>query len=241
MAEALLWGLLATSSLVIGALIALRWELSRSVVGLVMAFGSGVLIAAVAYELVQEAFVAQDGGIWVALGLAAGALTFYAGDLWIDRMGGEHRKRMSEEKEGEAKAIVLGTVLDGIPENLVLGLGLITGGKVSASVLAAIFLSNLPESVGASSGLRKAGWGKHHVLGLWVVVALVTALAAPLGYGLFDGVSNEVLAFVLAFAGGSLLTMISDSMTPQAFEEGGPAAGLMTTLGFGLAFALTAM
>ncbi len=241
MAEALAWGLIATSSLVIGAVIAIVRPLGDRTVGLVMAFGTGVLISAVAYELVEEAFIAQDGGAWVALGLAAGALAFFAGDLWIDRMGGKHRKRMTEETEGEAKAIALGTVLDGVPENLVLGLGLITGGSVSAAVLAAVFLSNLPESVGASAGLRKAGWSSRHVLGLWSGVAIVTALAAPLGYGLLDTASNELLAFVMAFAGGSLLTMISDSMAPQAFEHGGAAAGLMTTFGFGLAFAISAM
>lgn len=241
MLEALAWGLLAASSLVVGAAIAIVRPLRERTLGLVLAFGAGVLIAAIAYELVAEAFTTQDGGVWVALGLAAGALTFFCGDLWIDRMGGAERKRMTEESEGSAKAIVLGTVLDGVPENAVLGLSLISGGTVSYSVLAAIFLSNLPEAVGASDGLRKAGWSRKHVMSLWTVVMLVTALAAPLGFGLFDTASNETLAFVLAFAGGSLLTMISDSMMPQAFEHGGPAAGLMTTFGFGLAFAIASL
>jgi ZIP family zinc transporter len=241
MAEALVWGLIATSSLVIGAVIAIVRPLGERIVGLVMAFGGGVLISAVAYELVEEAFNAHEGGAWVALGLAAGALVFYFGDLRIDRMGGKHRKRMTEDTEGEAKAIVLGTVLDGVPENLVLGLGLVTGGSVSAAMLAAVFLSNLPESVGSSAGLRRAGWSSRQVLLLWTVVALVTALAAPIGFGLLDNASSELLAFVMAFAAGSLLTMLSDSMMPQAFEHGGAAAGLMTTFGFGLAFAITSL
>ncbi len=241
MLEALAWGLLAASSLLVGALIAIVRPLTERALGLVLAFGAGVLISAIAYELVDEAFTTQDGGVYVALGLAAGALTFFLGDLWIDHMGGAERKRMTEDSEGNAKAIVLGTVLDGVPENAVLGLSLIGGGGVSVAVLAAVFLSNLPEAVGASDGLLKAGWGRRHVMALWAVVMVVTALAAPLGFGLFDTASHVVLAFVLAFAGGSLLTMIADSMMPQAFEHGGPAAGLMTTFGFGLAFAIASL
>lgn len=241
MLEALGWGLVASSSLVIGALIAIVRPLPDQALGLIMAFGAGVLISAVSYELVQEAFETQDGGGFVAIGLAVGALAFWAGDTLIDRMGGAERKRMTEDSEGDAKAIVLGTVLDGVPENAVLGLSLISGGGVSVAVLAAIFLSNLPEAVGASTGLRKAGWTRRHVMSLWSFVAIITALAAPLGFGLFDTASNELLAFVMAFAAGSLLTMITDSMMPQAFELGGRAAGLMTTFGFGLAFAISSL
>lgn len=206
-----------------------------------MAFGSGVLVSAVAYDLVGDAFETGAGSGGVALGLAAGALTFYLGDAAIDRLGGENRKSpRGEQSDGSAMAIVLGTVLDGIPESIVIGLSLLEGG-VSVAVIAAVFLSNLPEAMAASAGLDAGGWSQSRILGLWTGVALVSGLASLAGYAFFGGASNGTLSFVSAFAGGALLTMLADTMMPEAFEYGGRAVGLLTTLGFGLAFALTTL
>jgi ZIP family zinc transporter len=238
--EAFFWGALASSSLLLGAALALVRPLKSRVVGLVTAFGAGVLISAVAYELVQEAFETSNRG--VAFGLAAGSLTFFVGDTLIDRMGGDDRKSMEGKQAGGiALALVLGIVLDGVPESAVLGLGLLSGEGVSVAVLAAVFLSNLPEAAAATTGLQKSGWTVAKILGLWAVVVAVSAFAALAGYAFFDGASPHVLAFVLAFAAGSILTMLADTMMPEAFAQGGKLVGLATTLGFAVAFAISAL
>ena len=243
MMEAFAWGLMAASSVVLGGLVALRWTFSSRVLGLVMAFGAGVLISAVAYDIVLDAYETSAGASGVGFGLAAGALSFSAGAAYLDRQGAAERKRsgraITTDGSGAAFPLVLGIVLDGIPESIVIGVGLLSGDGVGLAVLAAVFLSNLPEAVAATVGLRRGGEAPARIIGLWVVVALVSATAALAGYAVFDGASPQVLAFVTAFAGGAVLTMLADTMMPEAFEHGGPTVGLMTTLGFGLAFALT--
>jgi ZIP family zinc transporter len=241
MAEAFGWGLLAASSLLLGGVLALSFRIGNRALGLVMAFGAGVLISAVAYELVEDAFETSNGGGGVGWGLFAGAVVFFVGDGLIDRMGGANRKRSHGTESGSALAIVLGIVLDGIPESVVIGLSLLTGGEVGVAVLAAVFLSNLPESIAATVGLRSGGWRPAHIVGLWSVVALVSALAALAGYAFFDGASPNVLAFINAFAAGAILTMLADTMMPEAFEHGGKLVGLLTTLGFAAAFALSTL
>src|SRR5262249_27086985 len=162
-----------------GGAVALTWKVNERVLGLVMAFGSGVLISAVAFELVEEAYntTGEKGG--VAGGLAAGCAVFFVGGWPIDRKGGGDRaSRGGEQKEGSPLAIVLGIVLDGIPESIVLGLTIVTGGAVSAAYLAAVFISNIPEAFAASSGLVLSGWRKSRILGLWILVAVVSGLSS---------------------------------------------------------------
>jgi zinc transporter, ZIP family len=237
--EAFFWGALASSSLLLGGVLALNLRLSHRLIGLVMGFGAGVLISAVAFELFAEAAASVENRNSAATGLIAGSLTFFAGDALIDRMGGEGRKSMvGRQAGGVALAIVLGIVLDGIPESFVVGMGLVDGGGVSVAFIVAVFLSNLPEAAAASSGLRDSGWNTPRIYLLWVVVSLVAGLASVLGYGVFSDASGDAVAFVLAFAAGAILTMLADTMMPEAFEQGGRAVGLLTTLGFGLAFAI---
>lgn len=219
-----------------GAVIALRFQLGDRLLGLVMAFGAGVLISAVAYELALEATEIVENRVWAAAGLFAGSLTFFLGDSAIDRMGGEGRKSMGgRQAGGAALGIVLGIVLDGIPESLVIGIDLSSGGGISAAFLAAVFLSNLPESAAATSGLAKSGWESSRIMLLWLGVCGVAGLSAAVGYGFFEGASPDTIAFVLAFAAGAILTMLADTLMPEAFEHGGKAAGLLTTLGFATA------
>jgi ZIP family zinc transporter len=164
---------------------------------------------------------------------------FFAGDALIDRMGGNQRKSSGgEQADGSGLAIVLGAVLDGIPESIVLGIGLLGGTGVSVAFIAAVSLSNLPEGLAATTGLRSAGWSRRDVLLLWGGVALVSALASLVGYAAFDGVGPGTVAFVLAFAGGAILTMLADTMMPEAYEKEGRLVGLSTAAGFALAFAL---
>ena len=241
MLEAFGWGLLAASSLLVGGLLVILLPIGPRLLGVVMAFGGGVLISATSFELVEEAF--QTSGLLsdVAYGLFAGCAVYAIGDAVIDRFGGAERKSSSgAQASGAPLAIVLGIVLDGIPESAVIGLTLLQGGAVSVAMLVAVFVSNVPESVAATSGLLAAGWRRATVFVLWGVVALASAVASLAGFALFDGASPSVVAFVLAFAGGAILTMLADTMMPEAFAHGGKLVGVFTTLGFATAFAISA-
>ena len=239
MLEAAFWGFVGGVSLVLGAGAGLTLPVSRRTIGLIMGFGAGVLISALSFELTQEAF--EVGGTdAVAIGLAAGALTFFAGDRVIDRRGGKHRKRSSgEQSEGNPQAIVLGAVLDGIPESVAIGVSLLGGKGVGVAVVAAVFLSNVPEALAAATGLRKAGHSGRWIMGLWLGVALVSAAAAAIGYAALGNASPDVIAVIQAFAAGAILTMLADTMMPEAFAEGGDLVGLVTVLGFAGAFVLS--
>ncbi|HEX6920889.1 MAG TPA: ZIP family zinc transporter [Actinomycetes bacterium] len=237
--EAGFWGLVGGVALLVGAAIGLVRAIPSRAIGLVMAFGAGVLISALAFELTADAFE-SSGGTAVVLGLLGGAVTFYVGDLVLDHRGAEHRKRSGgQQAEGAAGAIVLGALLDGIPESVAIGVSLLGGGTVGVTVVAAVFLSNIPESLSAATGLRKAGHSDRWILGLWAGVALLSALAAAVGYAALGGADPAVVATIQAFAAGAILTMLADTMMPEAFENGGSSVGLVTTLGFVLAFLLS--
>jgi len=235
---AALWGFVGGFALLVGAVLGLTLRTPPRVLGTVMAFGAGVLISAVAFELVEEPFTTA-GAAPVLAGLAAGALAFYVGDALIDHGGGRHRKRSGgQQAGGAAGAIVLGAMLDGIPESAAIGVSLLDGGGVGLTVVAAVFLSNVPESLSAAVGLRKAGHSVRWILGLWTGVALLSAAAAAAGYGLLGGASPATIAVVQAFAAGAILTMLADTMMPEGFENAGNAVGLVTCAGFITAFLL---
>jgi ZIP family zinc transporter len=239
MAAAFGWGTLAASSLVIGALVALRFHIGLRAIGLIMAFGSGVLISALSFDLVQEAEDKSSGHGWVAAGVFAGCGVFFGGDWLIGRLGGGDRKDAGGDQEGgSALGIVLGSVLDGIPESMVIGLTIYEGGAVGAAYLAAVFISNLPESISSTSGLLTGGWAKSRVLWMWIAIALISGLASLAGYGLFQHSPPDTVAFVLAFAAGAILTMLAETMMPEAYQHGGKLVGVVTTLGFAVAFTI---
>lgn len=239
MFEALLWGLGAAGSLVIGNWLAVYLKISRRLLGLIMAFGVGVLISAVSFELIDEAFRSTNRTLALALGLGAGAVTFFVGDVLVDRMGGRKHRIIGGNTQGAGLAILLGTVLDGIPESIVIGLTLVKGGAISTAMVVAVFLSNLPEAIGATTNLRASGWSRWQTLGLWTAVVVLSGVASWAGYVFFAAASPEALAFTLAFAGGALLTMIADSMMPEAYRDSGKLAGLITAFGFGLAYLIS--
>jgi zinc transporter, ZIP family len=239
MAGAFGWGMLAASSLVIGAVIALLFRIGLRTIGLIMAFGAGVLISAVAFDLVEEAFGISSGHGWVIAGLFAGCAVFFGGDWLIDRAGGSERKDSEGgQQSGSSLAIVLGTVLDGVPESMVIGLTIFKGGAVGAAYLIAVFISNLPESISSTSGLVASGWKRARVLWMWIGIAIISGLASLAGYALFQHSSSDIVAFVLAFAAGAILTMLADTMMPEAYEQGGKLVGVLTTLGFAVAFTI---
>lgn len=229
---ALGWGALAAASLVLGALLALARRWPDAVVGAVLAFGAGALISSVAFELAQQGL--QIGTpTSVAIGLALGAVTFFVADRAVERLGG---------RNGGGAAglpLALGALLDGIPEQAVLGIGLATGEGVSVALLVAIFVSNLPEGVGSAADMRAAGKSPAAVIRLWVGVAVVCALATVGGYALADLASGNVQAGIDGFAAGALLVMLVDSMVPEAREKAGNIAGLATVLGFAVAAGLS--
>jgi ZIP family zinc transporter len=231
------WGLLAASSLVLGAAVALRVRIGLRTIGLIMGFGAGVLISAVAFDLVEEAVAKATGHGAALAGMFAGCGAFFGGDLLIDRAGGEHRKSAhGRDDGGSALAIVLGTVLDGIPESLVIGLTFYESGAVGAAYLAAVLISNVPEAISSTAGLAASGWRPRRILGMWTLIALTSGVASAVGFVAFRNSPPDVLAFVLAFAAGAILTMLADTMMPEAYEHGGKLVGVVTTLGFALAF-----
>lgn len=180
--EAALWGAISSSSLILGAYLALRRPFSARLVGLVMGFGAGALISAISFELISEALEHEEQFFRIASGLAAGALTFFVGDWYVDRRGGHTRKQIEHEEDaGDPQAIVLGTVLDGIPESLVIGGSLVTGGGVSLAMVAAAFISNVPEALGATVGLTRSGRQASSVLRMWSGIVVVSAFSAAVG------------------------------------------------------------
>ncbi len=236
MAEAAFWGFAGGLALVIGALIAVlpRRPIPKRAIAYVMAFGAGVLISAVAFDLTEEA-IAIGGGDAAAVGLAAGALTFFAGDRLVQRRSGG-----GEPTDEDPGGIVLGALLDGIPESAAIGITLLAGGGVSISFIAAVFISNLPESISASAEM-KAKRSRAWILSLWLGIAIVSAVAAALGYQLLGGASENAIAVVKAFAGGAILCMLADTMMPEAFDQSDKSlkVGLVTVLGFALAALLS--
>lgn len=230
--QAFVAGLLAASALLLGSVVVVIRPVKTRTIGLIMAFGSGALISSVAFELIAEAYRIAPSEPGVLAAFFVGALTFYVGDVLIERIGGAKRKSARGEQSEAALGILLGTVLDGVPESFVLGISLIGGGAISLAYFAGVFLSNFPEGLSSSAGLLKAGYRRRWVLTLWGLIVLISAFSAALGYTLFTDVPPEVGAALLTFAAGAILTMLADSMMPEAFKDTGKLAGLLTTLGF---------
>ncbi|HEV8058202.1 MAG TPA: ZIP family zinc transporter [Actinomycetota bacterium] len=235
MLEAMGWALLGASSLLLGALVAFAVPIPRKVLGFILAFGAGVLISAVAYELVEEAVTTAADSYAVAIGFPLGALVFFLGDVAIDlRLKGS-------SGAGGGLGIVLGAVLDGIPESVVIGASVLTGETASVAVIVAVFLSNIPESISASSDLLRGGWSRGRVLLLWVIVVAASTLSAGLGYVALEGASGSWISAIQAFAAGAILTMLADEMIPEAYEytEHNKTVGLALAFGFALSAALS--
>jgi ZIP family zinc transporter len=237
MLEALLWGLAAASSLAVGAALGVVRPWPDPVIGAVLAFGAGALISAVSIELALQGLQEAGGLTPVAVGLAVGAVLFFVGDAAIDRLS-ERRASMAGTA-GAGTSLALGAFLDGLPENLVLGIGLSRGEGVSIALVAAIFISNIPEAMGSTSELRKAGADRKKIVLGWTAVAVTTALTAPLGYLVADALGREFIGVANGFAAGALLVMLATSMTPEAREKLGRPAGVATVLGFAVAVALS--
>lgn len=239
------WGLVAGGALVVGAAIAWWVRVPPRVVAAVMAFGAGVLISALAFDLVDEA--ERAGGLLaVALGFLGGAGAYVAANVALARRGARHRKRSDrqpseEQDQGSGAAIAIGALLDGIPESVVLGVSLLGGSGVGLPVLAAVFISNLPEGLSSAAGMKQAGRSARYVFGVWIGIAVMSGLAACIGYLALADASPFVIAVITAVAAGAILTMIADTMVPEAFERTHVLTGMITTVGFLTAFAIERM
>lgn len=239
--QALVWGTVAGAALVLGAGISWRWSIPSKLVSSVMSFGAGVLISALAFELVDEAV--KGGGLWpTAAGFLAGSLVYVGANMLLARSGAKHRKRSGDqqpseqEAPGSGTAIALGALLDGIPESVVLGLGLLAGGGVSPAMLVAVFISNVPEGLSGTAGMKKAGRSAGYVFGVWGAIALLCGVASLVGYAALESAPAAVVAFITAIAAGGILAMLADTMIPEAFEEHHNLTGLTASVGFLTAF-----
>jgi ZIP family zinc transporter len=226
---AFIWGGIAASSILLGYFLSAR-DLSKRNVGLIMGFGGGALISAIAYELVPEtALTGWD--VVVAFGL--GALAFFAGDWIVDRRGGAERKDLSEEQTvGSGAAIFIGTLLDNVPESIILGMSIAIGGSVNLAFLAAVFISNLPEGIAGSINLEASGYSRRTILSMWGMLVALSAVCAGLGYAIIQRVPTLDGVYAQSFAAGAMMVMLTDAMMPEAYENGGKLVGLFAVFGF---------
>lgn len=237
------WGMFAGGASLIGALIGYKAKLPKKVIAGIMAFGSGVLISALSFELMEVAFQ-QAGLIPTIVGFFAGGIIYSLINWLLSQYGAKHRKRSigqssEEESKGSGIAIAVGALLDGIPESMAIGLSMLGGGVVSTATVLAIFISNIPEGLSSSAGMKNAGRSKRYIFGIWIGIAILSGLSSLIGYSVYINLSVEARAATTALAAGAILSMISETMIPEAFEGTNDWAGIITSAGFACAFALS--
>ncbi len=243
MLTAVLYGLAASSALAIGAALGTRFSPPKRLTGVLLAFASGALISALAFELFEEAFE-LGGAARAGIGLLAGAAAFVGSDTLLDRYvaghsGPDEREVVAEgSRRGVGWALLAAVTLDGVPENLALGVSLVEGASVS--LLVAIFASNLPESLVGAVAMREEDRDARTVMGTWLACALLLALAVVAGRALAGGLDESILAVALGFAGGAVLASLADTLMPEAFEHGRPLNAFATAAGFFVSFVLAA-
>jgi ZIP family zinc transporter len=244
--ESTFWGFVSGGALVIGAAVGYFVTVPGKVVAGVMAFGSGVLISALSFELMEEAYK-EAGLAAAATGFLLGALIYAMANRLLASWGAKNRKRSGtqqpseEDQGGSGIAIAVGALIDGIPESIAIGLSILHGGAVSMATVAAIFLSNLPEGISSSAGMRKAGRSAVYVFGVWTTIAVACGLASLAGYAVFDKFSPFVVAATTAVAAGGMLAMIVDTMIPEAYAESHDWSRRFVVIGFLVSFTLTKM
>ena len=228
MGQAVLWGVVAASPLFVGALLALLRRWPARLLGIILGFGAGALMASIAFELWEEG-VALAGHLPLILGVAAGALCYYIAARILDA------RQARREQDAGGASLAVGALLDGIPEQLVLGIGLASGEGVGVALVVAIVVSNLPESIGSASDLLAGGMRRSRVVLLWAGVSVICALATVGGFALTSLVGDSFRPGANGFAAGALLVMLVDSMVPEAQKKATESTGLATVIGFAFA------
>jgi zinc transporter, ZIP family len=238
------WGLVAGSALLGGAAAGVLVAFGKRTIAYIMAFGSGVLISALSFDLMAGAY--KRGGFdSTSAGFLGGAVIYSIANWLLSRHGANNRKRSGgqqpseKDQPGSGMAIAIGALLDSIPESMVIGLSLLGGGSVTLVAVIAIFISNIPEGLSSSAGMKNAGRSHAYVFALWTAITLISGLAAVIGYAAFRGLSGDVIAAITALAAGAMLAMLADTMIPEAFDDARNWAGLITVAGFLTAFILT--
>jgi ZIP family zinc transporter len=227
---ALFWGAVSSAALFLGQALAPPLQHRPKATGLLLGFGAGTLLSAIAYELIPEAALGRGPGI--GGGVLLGALTYYVGDRIVDGRGGDDRVDLDGNAQGgSGAAMFLGALLDGLPEAFILGIGIALGGGVSVAFVVAVFVSNVPQGTAGTLALRQAGTPDRRIAGMWASLTVACALVAAAGYVLADNIPHGGI-YAQAFAGGAVLVMLADSMMPEAFEHGGRSVGLLTVIGY---------
>jgi len=262
--ESLIWGFIASIPLVIGCIVALFVSLPKGVIAAIMAFGSGVLVAALTFSLVEEAFSLSQSIPPVVIGFILGGVSYSVANRILDKKSSGHgnspansntrgtrsnsspvrnRKRSHGDNAGGGKSasglsLLVGSVMDNIPENMALGISLVTGGAVNVVLIAAIFISNFPEGLASTEGMKSNGRSKKYIIGLWSISVIIGTISTAIGFAVLSKASPFVISVAISFAAGTILVMLAESMIPEAFEEGGSKIGLATMAGFAIAFIL---
>lgn len=242
--QAIFWGSFTGAALIIGALIGYFLKMSQRVVGGIMAFGSGALISALSFELIGEAY--NKGGLLATgLGFIIGGIIYSVANLLVSNSGAKHRKRANinnnldlNNGNSNGVAIALGALIDGIPESLVIGLGIIGAGPASLVTIGAIFISNIPEGLSSSAGMKNNGKTFKYIFRIWIIITIMSGISSLVGYLFFKDASVGTISFIMAIAAGAILAMVADTMMPEAFEETHNFAGFITVIGFLCAFML---
>ncbi|MBX9662770.1 MAG: ZIP family zinc transporter [Novosphingobium sp.] len=241
-----LWGLVSGSGLLVGATIADAFfgRLTHSMIAAIMGFGGGVLIAVVGTELIGGQDPAGLGPLAI-LALLAGAAIFSGNNWYLARRGAKHRKRCGEcteqpsegQHQGSGTAIALGSVLDGIPEALVIGMSVAGGRGISLAIVAGFFLANVPQGLSSASGMKLAGRSRRYIYAVWIGIPVLVCMSAGAGY-IVLGSAETLAPAILSFAAGAVIAMLAETMIPEAFEKAPPFIGLITVMGFLAAYLL---
>jgi zinc transporter, ZIP family len=242
-----LWGFIASIPLLIGSIIASIVNLPKQVIAIIMAFGSGVLVAALAFSLIEEAFSLSESITSVIIGFVLGGLSYTLANYILNRKSRgstRHRKKSHGENAGGGKdasglALLVGSVMDNIPENMALGISLVTGGAVNIVLIAAIFLSNFPEGLSSAQGMKSNGRSKKYIVSLWSIAVVIGTISSVIGFTFLSNTAPSTISIAISFAAGAILVMLAESMIPEAHAEGGSSRiGIATMAGFAIAFIL---
>jgi ZIP family zinc transporter len=232
--QAFVLGALAQSSLILSGLLPYVMRIPDRVIGILAGVGAGALISAVAFDLVPEADVLPS--VESALWLLVGATVFIVLDRIVEERFGSEGGGGSG---GSALGIVLGSVVDGVPESLIFGIQIASGLPISVAFLAAVIVSNIPQALAPSAELKTAGWSALKMTAMWGSVVLACGVAAVVGFAIASNLDDATGARAAALAAGGLLAMLTNSLIPFAYEKGGAPAGFATVIGFGVALAMT--